>query len=133
MNIGLKPIALAMLVATTQLAGVAYAEAANMPAAPTANKAAESWAHQQYGEAGNELKAAARRLESGAGWAGGEAKAGASATAADTRALGDELASGAAWTRDEVAKGFESLSQGINALGRKIGRSKNASSFNAGA
>ena len=133
MNIAIKPFALAMLVATTQLAGLAYAQAANMPAAPAANKAAESWTHKQYGEAGNELKAAARRLESGAAWAGGEAKAGASATAADTRALGDKLASSATWTRGEVAKGFESLSHGISALGQKIGSNKNASSFNAGA
>ena len=133
MKIALKPVALAMLVATTQLAGLACAEAANIPAAPAANKTAQSWAQQQYGEAGNEFKVAARRLESGAGWAGGEAKAGASATAADTRALGDKLASGAAWTRGEVAKGFESLSQGIDALGRKIGGNKSASSFNAGA
>ena len=161
MNIALKPIALAMLVATAQLAGVAYAEAANMPAAKAATNApastkspeewvdetgnthsaalgqrsgaAESWAHKQYGEADNELKTAARGLESGAAWAGGEAKAGASATVADTRDLGDKLASGAAWTRDEVVRGFESLRQGINSLDQKIGSNKKASSLNAGA
>jgi len=40
------------------------------------------------------------------------------------RLQGDKLASGATWTRDEVAKGFESLGNSINALGQKIGSSK---------
>ena len=56
------------------------------------------------------------RTQGGCPWAGKrreldrrEAKAGASATVADIRALGDKLAAGGAWTRDEVTKGFESL------------------------
>jgi hypothetical protein len=47
--------------------------------------------------------------------------------------LGDKLASGATWTRDEVAKGFESLGNGINAVGQKIGGTKKASPFDASA
>ncbi len=39
MNFTLKPIALAMLVATTQLAGVAYAQAPKSPVAPGAQLA----------------------------------------------------------------------------------------------
>ncbi len=85
------------------------------------SKAAESWARKDYDKAGYELKAASHGLESAASWAGNEAKAGASATVADTRALGDKLLSGGAWTRDEVAEGFESLGNSINALGQKIG------------
>jgi hypothetical protein len=95
------------------------------------SKAAESWARKEYDKAGYELKAAAQGLESAASWIGGEAKAGASATVADTRALGDRLVAGGAWTRDEIAKGFESLGNGINALGQKIGSTKKASPFDA--
>jgi hypothetical protein len=84
------------------------------------SKAAESWARKDYDKAGYELKAASVGLESGASWAGGEAKAGASATVAETRALGDKLAAGGAWTRDEVVKGFAALGDSIDELGRKI-------------
>jgi len=95
------------------------------------SKAAESWARKEYDKAGYELKAAAHGLESTASWIGGEAKAGASATVADTRALGDKLAAGGTWTRDEITEGFELLGNGINALGQKIGGTKKASPFNA--
>ncbi|MGH7182357.1 MAG: hypothetical protein ACREJN_10315 [Nitrospiraceae bacterium] len=95
-------------------------------------KAAESWAHKEYDKAGYELKAAAHALESAAGWAGAEAKAGASATVADTKALGDKLASGATWAREEVAKGFESLGNALNALGQKIGSNKKAGPVDVG-
>jgi len=43
--------------------------------------------------------------------------------------LGDKLAGGATWTRDEVGKGFESLGNGINALGQKISGTKMAATF----
>ncbi|MDP2818638.1 MAG: hypothetical protein Q8O29_10275 [Polaromonas sp.] len=103
----------------------AFANANHALALAHRTKAAESWARKEYNQAGYELKAAARGLESAAGWVGAEAKAGTSAVVAGTRALGDKLASGATWTRDEVAKGFESLGNAINALGQKIGSSKN--------
>jgi len=96
-------------------------------------KAGESWAHKEYDKTGYELKAAAHGLESAADWVGAEAKAGTSTTVADTRVLGDKLVSGASWTRDEVVKGFEFLGSGINSLGQKIGITKKATSFNAGA
>jgi len=89
-------------------------------------KAIESWTRKEYDKTGYELKASAHALESAAGWAGEEAKSGASATVKATQGLGDKLVSGANWTRDEVAKGFESLRNGINALGNKIGRTKKA-------
>lgn len=108
-----------------------FARAGHALALGHRSKAAESWARKEYDKAGYELKAAAQGLESTAGWIGGEAKAGASATVADTRALGDKLAAGGTWTRDEITEGFESLGNGINALGRKIGRTKKASPFNA--
>ncbi len=88
--------------------------------------AAESWAAKDYNKAGYELKAAAHGLESAAGWAGGEAKAGSAAVVADTRALGDKLISGTNWTRDEVAKSFESLGNGLNELGHGIGAKQKA-------
>lgn len=95
-------------------------------------KAAESWVRKEYEKAGYELKAAAHGLESAAGWVGAESKAGAAGVVADTKALGDKLASGATWTREEVAKGFESLGQAINALGQKIGSSKKAAPVHVG-
>lgn len=95
-------------------------------------KAAESWTRKEYDKAGYELKAAAHGLESAAGWAGEEAKAGAAAAVADTKALGDKLASGATWAREEVAKGFESLGNAINELGQKIGSSKKAAPVSVG-
>ena len=95
-------------------------------------KAAESWTRKEYDKAGYELKAAAHGLESAAGWAGAESKAGASAAVADTKALGEKLASGATWARDEVATGFEALGNAINALGQKIGSSKKAAPVNVG-
>ena len=57
-----------------------------------------------------------------------EAKAGAAATVADTKALGDKLASGGTWTRDEIAKGFEALGRSLNALGQEIGGTPETSS-----
>ncbi|MEP7153607.1 MAG: hypothetical protein ABI856_18045 [Nitrospira sp.] len=78
-------------------------------------------------------KAAAHGLESAAGWAGAEAKAGAAAAVADTKALGNKLVSGASWARDEVVKGFESLGNALNILGQKIGSSEKAEPVNVGA
>ena len=95
-------------------------------------KAAESWVRQEHGKAGDELKAAAHGLESAAGWAGAEAKAGAASAVANTNALGDKLVSGTTWTREEVAKGFESLGTAINALGQKIGSRTKAAPVNMG-
>ncbi len=95
-------------------------------------KAADSWAHKEYDKVGYELKAAAHGLESAASWAGAEAKTGAAAAVAETKALGAKLASGATWTREELAKGFESLGNAINALGQKIGSSKKAAPVNVG-
>jgi len=95
-------------------------------------KAAESWVHKEYDKAGYELKAAAHGLESAASWAGAEAKTGAAAAVAETKALGAKLASGATWTREELAKGFESLGNAINALGQKIGSNKKAAPVNVG-
>jgi hypothetical protein len=107
----------------------AFAKANHALALEHRSKAAESWARKEYDKAGYELKAAAHGLESAAGWVGGEASTGASATVADTRALGDKLAGGATWTRDEIGKGFESLGNGINALGQKISGTKMAATF----
>jgi len=92
-------------------------------------KAAESWARKDYDQVGYDLKAAAHGLESSARWLGGEASAGAADTVADTRVLGDKLASGATWTREELSKGFESLGEGINALGQRIGGTRVAAKF----
>ncbi len=50
----------------------------------------------------------------------------------DTKALGDKLASGATWAREEVAKGFESPGNAINALGQKIGSNKKAAPVHVG-
>ena len=98
-----------------------FARASHALALEHQSKAVESWARKEYDQVGDEFKAAGHGLESAAGWAGEEAKAGASAVAADTRAIGEKIASGAIWTRDEVVKGFESLGDAIDALGQKIG------------
>lgn len=102
----------------------AFANASHALALAHRAKATESWARKEYHKAGYELQAAAHGLESASRWAGGEARAGASAVAAGTQALGDKLASGANWTRNEVAQGFESLGNAINTLGREIGNSE---------
>jgi hypothetical protein len=103
-----------------------FAKANHALALEHRSKAASSWARKEYDKAGYELKAAAQGLESGAGWVGAEAKAGASSTVTDTRALGDKLASGATWTRDEIVKGFDSLGNSINEPGKKIAGTKKA-------
>lgn len=95
-------------------------------------EAAESWTGKAYNKVGYELKAAAHDLGSAAGWAGAEAKAGASAVVADTQALGDKLASGATWTRDEVGRGFEALGRALNELGHKIGAKQQAAPVKPG-
>lgn len=84
------------------------------------SQAAASWTRKAYDQAGYQLKAAAHGLESAAGWVGSEAKTAAAETVAEVRALGGKLASGAKWTNAEVARGMESLGNGINSLGRKI-------------
>jgi hypothetical protein len=145
MNLGLKPIALTLLLATTFPVGVANAKMPEAPgvqpasapavkvsmSAPPARQApqhrftdvalAESWAHKDYQKTDDDLKAATHGLESAASWVGGEAKASASTTVAGLRALRARLVSGAAYTRDEVDKGFASLDHGIGELNAKIG------------
>jgi hypothetical protein len=100
----------------------AFASADHALAVEHRAKATESWARKDYDKAGYELKAAAFGLESAASWTGGEAEAGASATVAEARALGEKLASGSAWTRDEVTKGLDALGHSIDELGHKISR-----------
>ena len=92
-------------------------------------EAAESWTRKEYNKAGYELKASAHDLESAAGWTSQEAKAGASAAVAGTRALGDKLATGAKWTRDEVARGFDVLGHALNELGHEVGEKQQAASL----
>lgn len=111
----------------------AFAKADHALALEERGKAFEFWTRKQYDKAGYELKAAAHGLEGAAGWMGDAAKAGSSKTVAGTRLLGDKLAFGAAWTHEEVAKGFTSLGEGINALGQKIAGSKKAPTVNVGA
>ncbi len=110
----------------------AFAHANHALALAHRTEAAESWVHKEYEKAGYELKAAAYDLESAAGWAGQETKAGTSAVVADTRALGGKLSSGAAWTRDEVGKGFESLGNALNELAHKIGAKQQATPVKLG-
>lgn len=95
-------------------------------------KAAESWAHKAYDQAGYELKAAAQGLESAAAWTGAEAKSAATTGVSDARSVGDKLASGGVWAKDEVAKGFESLGGALNKLGQSIGSKSKASPFDVG-
>ncbi len=96
-------------------------------------KAAESWAHKSYDQAGYELKSAAQGLESAAVWAGTAAKSAAMSGVSDARSVGDKLASGGVWARNEVARGFESLGGAINHLGQIIGSKTKASPFDVGA
>lgn len=111
----------------------AFAETSHALSLAHRAKAAQSWAHKAYDQAGYELKAAASSLESAAAWAGGQAQSAAHAATADARAVGDKLASGGIWAKDEVAKGFESLGSALDALGRSIGAKSKASPFDVGA
>jgi hypothetical protein len=110
-----------------------FAKADHALALEHRSKAAESWARGEFDLVGYELKAAAHGLESAAGWIGRIAKSDISTTATDLRVLGDKLAGGGAWTRDEVARGFESLGDDINALGPRIGGTGKASPVDVGA
>jgi hypothetical protein len=96
-------------------------------------KAAESWVHKAYDQAGYELKVAAQGLESAAAWTGTEAKSTVAAGVSDARTVGDKLASGGVWAKDEVAKGFESLGSALNRVGQSIGSKAKASPFDLGA
>jgi hypothetical protein len=111
----------------------AFANANHALALAHRAKAAESWTHKAYAQAGYELKAAAHGLESAASWTGAEAKSATAAAAADARTVGDKLASGGVWAKDEVAKGFESLGSALNKLGQSIGSPGKASPVNTGA
>jgi hypothetical protein len=111
----------------------AFADADHALALAHRAKAAESWAHKAYDQAGYELKAAAQGLESAAAWTGTEAKSAASAGVLDARTVGDKLASGGVWAKDEVAKGFESLGGALNKLGQSIGSKSRASPFDVAA
>lgn len=111
----------------------AFASANHALALAHRAKAAESWAHKAYDQAGYELKAAAQGLEGAASWTGTEAKAAATAGVSDARTVGDKLASGGVWAKDEVAKGFESLGGALNRLGQSIGSKSKASPFDVGA
>lgn len=104
-----------------------FAKADHALALQHRSKAAESWARNEYERAGYELKAAAHALESAAGWIGGAAKAGVSATVEDVRSLGNELATGGNWTRAEVARDFASLGNGIDATGKHVDGARAAS------
>jgi hypothetical protein len=104
-----------------------FAKADHALALQHRSKAAESWARNEYERAGYELKAAAHALESAAGWIGGAATAGVSATVEDVRSLGNELATGGNWTRAEVARDFASLGNGIDATGNHLDGAKAAS------
>ena len=147
-----KQLAITVLAAAPML-GAAHAQAAAASAAPvtatatrtassgrpqqhfigavaayarTDYKAAQAWARNDYHQAGHGLEAATHALRGAAGWSGKQAKAAASATLADARALGDKLVSGAAFTRDEVVKGIEALGNGVDKLGRGAAGTKTA-------
>ncbi len=111
----------------------AFANANHALALAHRAKAAESWAHKAYDQAGYELKAAAQGLESAATWTGAEAKSAATTGVTQARSVGDKLASGGVWAKDEVAKGFESLGGALNKLGQAIGSKSKASPFDVGA
>ena len=89
-------------------------------------KAAESWAHKAYSEAGYELKAAAHELESAAAWTDNETKTMAAPAVAEARTLGDKLARGGDWANNEVAEGFNALGSALNDLGHRIGAKEQA-------
>jgi hypothetical protein len=110
-----------------------FADAGHALALAHRAKAAESWAHKAYDQAGYELKAAAQGLEQAAAWAGVTASSAAHAGVSDARAVGDKLARGGVWARDEVARGFVSLGGAIDQLGHAIGAKPKASPFDVGA
>jgi hypothetical protein len=107
----------------------AFATADHALALEHRSKAAEYWARKEYDRTGYELMAAARGLESAAGWVGDAAKADVSATVTDVRALGERLAAGGAWTRDEVSQAFASLGDDIDATGTRAASAKTALSI----
>lgn len=109
-----------------------FAEADRELALAHRAKAAESWSHKAYDQAGYELKAAAHGLESAAAWTGGEGKLAAAAAVNDARALGDKLASGGVWAKDEVAKSFDALGSALDKIGLSLGAKTKAAPFDPG-
>ncbi|MDE2565980.1 MAG: hypothetical protein KGL50_09325, partial [Burkholderiales bacterium] len=121
---GLEHSAQALDRGTQQSARVldhAYARADHALALAQREQAAEAWSRQAYRDSGRDLQAAAAHLDSAGDWAGGQAKSAAHAASADAHAVGDKLARGGTWARDEVARGFDTLGQGLDALGRAVG------------
>ncbi|MCC6870171.1 MAG: hypothetical protein IT522_15240 [Burkholderiales bacterium] len=109
-----------------------FARAEHSLAVAHRSRAAEAWVRKAYDSTGYELDAAAQGLEGSASWLGDEAVHRVRDSVADARAVGDKLAAGGVWTRDEVAKGFTALAQGLNAIGRGIGRKDAAKPVDVG-
>jgi hypothetical protein len=109
----------------------AFARAEHALALAHRSAAADAWARNEYQRTGHELKAAAVGLEDAAGWIGGTAEAGISASVSAARRVGDALVAEGAWTRDEVARALESLGRGIDTLGRKLAEGGNAQARHA--
>lgn len=157
MNFAPKPIAMAMLVTTTQLAGVAYAQVPKARAAPVVQPAARSgsseetqrhftdavaaYARKDYGAAATDIRKVASLLRLDAGRAAGEAKQELHSSVAHLDTLAASVENGAVKGERSMAKAFakadharfESLGNGINDLGQKIGGTKKPSPFDAGA
>jgi hypothetical protein len=109
----------------------AFARAEHALALAHRSAAAEAWARNEYRRTGHELNAAAGGLEDAAGWIGGTAKAGVSASVTAARSVGDALVAEGAWTRAEVARALESLGRGIDTLGHKLAAGGRAQALNA--
>jgi hypothetical protein len=110
----------------------AFAAASHALALAHRAHAAAFWAQKAYDDAGYELQAAAEGLQSAAAWSGGRAKAAAEVGSTDARDIGDKLASGGLWARYEVSRGFDSLGDALDQLGRDIGAKTRASPFDFG-
>lgn len=108
------------VIGTAQTLDQTFARTSHALALAQRAKAADSWAHKAYSEAGYQLKAAAHELESAAAWTSNEAKTLAAPAVSETRALGDKLTRGGDWASSEVAKGFNTLTSALTDLGHRI-------------
>lgn len=84
-------------------------------------RAARLWSTKRTGQAGTELKAAARCIHDAASWLREEFRHRLCAAAVQVSAAGEKLETDGAWTREEIDKAFIVLRDALDALGGHVG------------
>jgi hypothetical protein len=83
-------------------------------------KAAESYARNEFKKAGRELKESARSLQQGMGWAGYEVEQGSQAAISRISRMGEDLEKGTKVAAADVKDGISSLGDEIRKFGNSL-------------